>query len=151
MFQLLKKSKKGVSPVIAIVLLIALTVAAAAVIWTLTSGILDDASGNTLVISGSVTGSADATDANLTISVSLQANSQTALNSASVKSSPGTVTLVSPNYIFSANSIAAGTEPITITLTGTAGDFVAGSYVINLSWSGEGDDSKLLEIPITIA
>ncbi|MHA2101567.1 MAG: archaellin/type IV pilin N-terminal domain-containing protein, partial [Candidatus Kariarchaeaceae archaeon] len=48
MFQLLKKYRKGVSPVIAIVLLIALTVAAAAVIWTLTSGILEDAGGDSL-------------------------------------------------------------------------------------------------------
>ena len=44
MFRKIRKSKRAVSPVIAIVLLIALTVAAAAVVWTLTSGILDDPS-----------------------------------------------------------------------------------------------------------
>ncbi|MFV2016691.1 MAG: archaellin/type IV pilin N-terminal domain-containing protein, partial [Candidatus Heimdallarchaeota archaeon] len=36
------RSKRAVSPIIAVVLLIALTVAAAAVVWTLTSGIIDN-------------------------------------------------------------------------------------------------------------
>lgn len=148
MFQLLKKYKKGVSPVIAIVLLIALTVAAAAVIWTLTSGILDDASGNTLVVSGSVSGTADAGRGNLTVSVNLQANSLTALNTVTLKGS--SITLVGVTFS-PVGPLSAGTTPVTITLEASAGDFVAGSYDLNLSWSGEGDDSKILEIPVTIA
>ena len=154
MFQLLKKYRKGVSPVIAIVLLIALTVAAAAVIWTLTSGILDDASGNTLVVSGSASATVDADRDVITVTVTLRANSETTLtgSASSIKthansSAAGTVTVAA-----SPTSLSSGDTSVTLTLTSTAqGDFGAGAYVVNLSWTGAGDDPKLLEISFNLS
>lgn len=150
MFQLLKKYRKGVSPVIAIVLLIALTVAAAAVIWTLTSGILDDASGHTLVVSGSASATNSSDGSQLMVTATLRANSLTTFSQditrTTISSAPGavpTVTAVSTDP----TSMASGDTRVTITFTAAAGSFDSGSYTVSLSWSGEGDDPKL--IPIT--
>lgn len=149
MFQLLKKYRKGVSPVIAIVLLIALTVAAAAVIWTLTSGILDDASGHTLVS----TGSASATTplaTTMEVKVTLRANSITDLNGATFKTAPASLVTTPTVSFTSGATLASGDNAVVILFTAGSGEFTAGSYVINLSWSGEGDDPKLLEISFTL-
>lgn len=150
MFQLLKKYKKGVSPVIAIVLLIALTVAAAAVIWTLTSGILDDASGHTLFVSGTVSASVNGTGEELTFVVNLRANSETTLDGSKTTISDGPDGPYSGHTVVIASltgtTLDSGTTEVTITFTDAAGTFNAGTYDINLSWAGEGDDPDLLPI-----
>jgi flagellin-like protein len=146
MFQLLKKYRKGVSPVIAIVLLIALTVAAAAVIWTLTSGILDDATGDSLNVKSS-SGSINGTGNVLTVTYTLSASSAMTLTAAEIISNPntaasGTVT----NDIGTGVTILDGDNSVTIVFTSTAaGDFTTGTYKINLSWIVEGGSTTITE------
>ena len=132
MFLLLKKYKKGVSPVIAIVLLIALTVAAAAVIWTLTSGILDSATGDSLNVK-SASGVINGTGSTLTVTYTLTASSAMTLSNAKVLTFvDGTPANVLSNKIDT--PLANGDTSITLIFTANPGDFVPGTYDINLSW-----------------
>ena len=133
MFLLLKKYKKGVSPVIAIVLLIALTVAAAAVIWTLTSGILDSATGDSLNVK-SASGAITNGGATLTVTYTLTASSAMTISTSTIVTHANTTAVGVTNTVISPTSLSAGDTSVTVTFTGANGDFIAGTYDINLSW-----------------
>lgn len=134
MFLLLKKYKKGVSPVIAIVLLIALTVAAAAVIWTLTSGILDSATGDSLNVK-SASGSISPDKSTLTITYTFTASSAMTISGASMVShANATASTSTPSSTIDPSSLNAGDTSVTVKFTGAASDFIAGTYEININW-----------------
>ncbi|MHA2503345.1 MAG: archaellin/type IV pilin N-terminal domain-containing protein, partial [Candidatus Kariarchaeaceae archaeon] len=80
----LAKRKKGVSPVIAVVLLIALTVAAAAVIWAITQGLIGGAAG---AVSYNVT---DTTSATATVRVEISITADATIASANLVNSTNT-------------------------------------------------------------
>ena len=132
MLLLVKKYRKGVSPVIAVVLLIALTVAAAAVIWTLTSGILDNAQtkGVTIKVSAS---SANGAAGNITLTLTINSDDVGKINDLIILSAPsgvtgGTADVQNPSLI-------KGSQARTIVIYGITGLVGAqGSYKFQLNY-----------------
>ncbi len=110
----------------------------------------DTPSGNTLIVSSSASASNNNDGSTLTIVVTLRANSVTTLDATktTVLSGPSGVGQVATAVT---SLLSPGDTSVTITFaSGVTNTFGSGTYVINLSWAGEGDDSKFLEISVNV-
>ncbi len=125
----LAKRKKGVSPVIAVVLLIALTVAAAAVIWAITQGLIGGAAG---AVSYNVT---DTTSATATVRVEISITADATIASANLVNSTNTylVDAINPT------TLTANDEAI-VTFSSTAAGIATGSYDLEITFTVDGND-----------
>ena len=138
MFKLLNRYKKGVSPVIAVVLLIALTVAAAAVIWV----IVQDNMGKTGTLTKkSATVSLNASDGSVTLVITLTANYAGAITSMTLNDIATNSTSL---------DLLKGDNPMTFVFPGS---FTAGTYDLIINWKIEGEtdnNSETIEIVVSI-
>ena len=132
MLLLVKKYRKGVSPVIAVVLLIALTVAAAAVIWTLTSGILDANSGKGVTVISVDAGSV--ANGNISLTVTLKADDAGTITGIQILSAPSGVTFGSQDSVIANNVLIKGSEAHSFVIYGASG-LVSGSYKFQISYT----------------
>ncbi len=144
MFKMINRSKKAVSPVIAVVLLIALTVAAAAVIWAITSGYLSGGSAS-LNVKTNNGGSIDSTGKNLTITLVLDASETISLTKASL--SGNNLAIPNDTGVVPSADLDSGDNSVTITFT-TTGTWATGSYNLAISWNADGGSNKILSLSI---
>lgn len=135
MLKLINKHRKGVSPVIAVILLIALTVATVAIIWQVVLPLLNTQ--ETLMVFDSPTGSNNTDGSVLTVSVvidSSAAGSWTATVNGAVTA--GVITYTP------AADLVDGDNDVTLTFTGVAGDFDDDTtYEITVNFTAEGVDT----------
>jgi flagellin-like protein len=133
MFKMINRYKKGVSPVIAVVLLIALTVAAAAVIWQITQDNLSE-TGTLVLKSDTTTAAADGA----TVSAVLTSSHDGLISG---------VTLDGVGYNNSAvtgiKDLDKGDNSKLFTFADTG--FLAGeTYDLVVTWSIEGETSNIV-------
>lgn len=138
MFELLKKYKKGVSPVIAVVLLIALTVAAAAVIWQIVSETADI---DTSIVSVTVNSAQNTTNTNLQIVMTLDSNVEATINSITFTDGPDGVIPTGYTPTFSPLGILKGDTIVTFNLD-LVGGWTVGDYEFSVSYTPEGESAR---------
>ncbi|MHA2249117.1 MAG: archaellin/type IV pilin N-terminal domain-containing protein [Candidatus Kariarchaeaceae archaeon] len=139
MFKLLNRYKKGVSPVIAVVLLIALTVAAAAVIWQITQ--------NNLTETGTLTKKSDTTavtgGTTLTVNIVLTASHDGTISQVTVADDTPTTQTDSTTW-----TLEKGDNSETFTFTGTFSS--TSTYELQISWKIDGEDeTNIATIEVT--
>ncbi|MCH8905541.1 MAG: type IV pilin N-terminal domain-containing protein [Candidatus Heimdallarchaeota archaeon] len=138
MFELLKKYKKGVSPVIAVVLLIALTVAAAAVIWTI---VQDTADIDTSIVSVTVNSAQNTTNTNLQIVMTLDSNVDATINSIVFTDGPDGAIPTLYATTFLPLEMIKGDTIVTFNLDLAAG-WTLGDYEFSISYTPEGESAR---------
>jgi len=147
MFELIKKYKKGVSPVIAVVLLIALTVAAAAVIWTIVS---DTADIDTTTVNISVNNAENITLNDLRIVMTIDSNVEATATGITFLSGPSGFLPTSSAVAFVDANIIDGDTTLTVTFTLATGAWLDGSYSFNLVFTPTGATSRTAEASFTL-
>ena len=140
-FYNLANRKKGVSPVIAVVLLIALTVAAAAVIWAITQGLIG---GGSASIQYNVTDVSNTSLTVYTVDVKFTVSADATLQSGDLLGST-TDTLSFSDTAFTANN----EKSVTITITFSAPTAMSGSYKLDLTFNIDGN-TKIQTVPFSI-
>jgi flagellin-like protein len=140
MFKMINRYKKGVSPVIAVVLLIALTVAAAAVIWQITQDNLSET--GTLVLK-SDTGTDVVGGASVTVVLTSSHDGLMKTITLGGEAENSTVTL----------TLSKGDNSKTFTFADGTTTFASGStYDLVITWSIEGESSNIVStLKVTLA
>ena len=132
--------RKGVSPVIAVVLLIALTVASVAVIWSTLQGI--DPTTKTLYVDVQNASLVNSTD--LQVILRLDASDQMTITGLVFVQTPGNIDISSMQFD-SASSVqidSGSANIITVSLKAQAGSWTNGEYEFQLYWQSSGDDRE---------
>ncbi len=142
MLKLIRNNKKSVSPVIAVVLLIALTVAAGAIIWTIVLPLLQPK--ETLTLTSTIQSTYNS--AGIVWKGTLEASTTGTINSVKITLANGTEITATTNYTnsisqgantytfyFLSKNLSAGSGTITITWTPTSGTSTTYSFDINYS------------------
>ncbi len=146
MIKLLRNHKKSVSPVIAVVLLIALTVAAGAIIWTIVLPLLEPT--ETLTITNTISsetnttgliwkGTFDATSAGSISSVVLDVSGGNSVTGAVIDDNGLTVTSA---------TISSGANTLRFYFSGVT---TAGSGTITITWTPDGGSSTTYSFEVT--
>ncbi len=127
--------KRAVSPVIAVVLLIALTVAAAAIIWVITGDLLGTGTTSFVAETTSTDTATGTWTGKITVSTA------GVLQNASISTS-------TVSYITSTIDLVKGSNPVTLTFSGVT----AGTYTITFTFFADGSDSQTTEtLSVTFA
>ncbi len=132
----IEKKAKSVSPVIAVVLLIALTVAAGAVIYAFVLPLLTPK--GTLTLTNSLTSTVNSTNV-ATYKVVLDASNPGQITQVELINSSATVTRT-PN---TAIAVTKGSNTVTFYFTGVT----AGTYDVLITWTPTGQSSTTYKIP----
>ncbi|RMG41891.1 MAG: type IV pilin [Methanobacteriota archaeon] len=137
----MRNHKKSVSPVIAVVLLIALTVAAGAIIWTIVLPLLEPT--ETLTLTNKISSDWDSTSKVFTFKGTFDASSAGTINSVVLDVNGGSSITAETN---SSSSVVAGANTLTFYFTVTSG---AGSGSITITWTPDGGSSTTYTFDVT--
>lgn len=142
MIKLLRNHKKSVSPVIAVVLLIALTVAAGAIIWTIVLPLLEPT--ETLTLTNTISSDWNPTNKVYTFKGTFQASSAGTINGVVLDINGGSsLPAASGNFT---TAVSQGANTFEFTWSGVP---AAGSGSITITWTPEGGSSTTYTFPVT--
>ncbi len=143
MIKLLQQHRKSVSPVIAVVLLIALTVAAGAIIWTIVLPLLQPR--EQITLTEYITQDLNASNV-VHIKVVLESTSAGTINSVTLELTNGTS--VSYDSATSTTTVTQGTSTYDFYFQGIT---AAGSGKVIINWTPEGGSSTTSSFDVTFS